>query len=158
MLLLSIVNAAQSIGSYSLSAEAFFSREPFFTWRKNNFVRVLVHGAKNRNEKLPDVPSIYQLMDKYKTPESGRRLATALMAAGEFHRPYMAPPNTPPEHVKILRDAFLKTAKDPGFLEDAKKKRLEIDPTSGEEVAALVREVMSQPPDVIERLKKLMGR
>jgi tripartite-type tricarboxylate transporter receptor subunit TctC len=142
----------------SLSAEAFFSREPFFTWRKNNFVRVLVHGAKNRNEKLPDVPSIYQLMDKYKTPESGRRLATALMAAGEFHRPYMAPPNTPPEHVKILRDAFLKTAKDPGFLEDAKKKRLEIDSTSGEEVAALVREVMSQPPDVIERLKKLMGR
>ena len=70
----------------SLSAEAFFSREPFFTWRKNNFVRVLVHGAKNRNEKLPDVPSIYQLMDRYKTPESGRRLATALMAAGEFHR------------------------------------------------------------------------
>lgn len=43
----------------SLSAEAFFSREPFFAWRKNNFVRVLVHGAKNRNEKLPDVPSIY---------------------------------------------------------------------------------------------------
>ena len=70
----------------------------------------------------------------------------------------MAPPNTPPEHVKILRDAFLKTAKDPGFLQDAKKKRLKIDPTSGEEVAALVTEVMSQPPDVIERLKKLMGR
>jgi tripartite-type tricarboxylate transporter receptor subunit TctC len=97
-------------------------------------------------------------MDKYKTAESGRRLATALMAAGEFHRPYLAPPNLRPEHVKTLREAFLKTAKDPALLEEAKKKKLDLDPSSGAEVESLVREVMSQPADVIERLKKLMGR
>jgi tripartite-type tricarboxylate transporter receptor subunit TctC len=142
----------------SLSSEAFFSREPFSTWRKNNFVRVLMHGARNSDERLPGVPSIYELMDKYKTAESGRRLATALMAAGEFHRPYLAPPNLRPEHVKILREAFLKTAKDPAFLEETKKKKLELDPSSGEEVETLVKEVMSQPADVVERLKKLMGR
>ena len=142
----------------SLSSEAFFSREPFFTWRKNNFVRVLMHGAKNSDERLPGVPSIYELMDKYKTAESGRRLATALMAAGEFHRPYLAPPNLRPEHVKTLREAFLKTAKDPAFLEETKKKKLDLDPSSGEEVETLVKEVMSQPADVVERLKKLMGR
>lgn len=48
--------------------------------------------------------------------------------------------------------------KDPEFLAETKKKRLDIDPTSGEEVEALTKEVMNQPPEVIERLKKMMGQ
>jgi tripartite-type tricarboxylate transporter receptor subunit TctC len=142
----------------SLSSEAFFSREPFFTWRKKGFVRLLVYGGKGRDEKLPDTPTIYELMDKYKAPELGRRLATALLASGEFHRPYMTPPKSRPEVVKMLRDAFTKTMSDPEFLAEAKKKKLDVDPTSGEEVQALVKDVMSQPKDVIERLKTLMGK
>jgi len=97
-------------------------------------------------------------MDKYKAPESGRRLATALLASGDFHRPYLGPPNMRPEQVKALRDAFSKTVKDPAFLAETKNKKLDIDPSSGEEVEALTKEVMSQPPEVIERLKKLMGK
>jgi len=108
-------------------------------------------------QNMPDAPTVYELLDKYKTPELGRRLATALLAPGEFHRPYVGPPNLRPEHVKMLREAFGKTMKDPGFLAEASKKRLDINPTSGAEVEALVREVMSQPKDVIERLKVLMG-
>jgi tripartite-type tricarboxylate transporter receptor subunit TctC len=142
----------------SLSAEAFFSREPFHTWRKKGFVRVLAYGGKSRGEKLPDAPTVYELLDKYNTPELGRRLATALLAAGEFHRPYIGPPNLRPEHVKMLREAFDKTMKDPGFLAEAAKKKLDIDPTTGAEVEVLIKEVMSQPKDVIERLKVLMGR
>ena len=142
----------------SLSSEAFFSREPFFTWRKKGFVRLLVYGGKSRDEKLTDTPTIYELMDKYKVPELGRRLATALLASGEFHRPYMTPPKTRPEVVKMLRDAFTKTMNDPEFLAEAKKKKLDVDPTSGEEVQALVKDVMNQPKDVIERLNTLMGK
>jgi tripartite-type tricarboxylate transporter receptor subunit TctC len=142
----------------SLSSEAYFSREPFHTWRKNGFSRELVQGGRSRDEKLPNVPTIFELMDKYKTPELGRRLAAALLASGDFHRPYLAPPNIRPELVKMLREAFNKTVKDPEFLAEAKKKRLDINPTTGEEVEALVKEVMNQPKDVIERLKKLMGK
>jgi tripartite-type tricarboxylate transporter receptor subunit TctC len=142
----------------SLSSEAFFSREPFHTWRKNNFARVLVQGGSKRDERLADVPTLYEVMDKYKTPESGRRLATALLASGDFHRPYLGPPNIRPEHVKILREAFVKTLRDPALLAEAKNRKLDIDPSSGEEVEALTKEVMSQPPEVIERLKKLMGK
>ena len=80
----------------SLSTEAYFSREPFLTWRKNGFSRELVQGGRVRIEKLANMPTIYELMDKYKTPEQGRRLATALLASGEFHRPYMAPPKMRP--------------------------------------------------------------
>jgi tripartite-type tricarboxylate transporter receptor subunit TctC len=142
----------------SLSSEAYFSREPFHTWRKNNFARVLAQGGKRRDERLPDAPTIHELMDKYKAPESGRRLATALLASGDFHRPYLGPPNMRSEHVKVLREAFTKTMKDPAFLAETKNKKLDIDPSSGEEVEALAKEVMSQPPEVIERLKKLMGK
>jgi len=142
----------------SLSTEAYFSREPFLTWRKNGFSRELVQGGRARIEKLANVPTIYELLDKYKTPEPGRRLATALLASGEFHRPYMAPPKMPAEVVKTLRDAFNKTMKDPEFLAETKKKRLDIDATTGEEVEALTKEAMSQSPQVIDRLKKMMGR
>ena len=141
----------------SLSTEAYFSREPFHTWRKNGFARELAQGGKARLEKLATVPTIYELMDKYKTPESGRRLATALLASGEFHRPYLAPPNMRPEVIRTLREAFNKTMKDPDFIAEAKKKRLDLDPTTGDEVQAIAGEVLAQPKDVIERLKKLMG-
>jgi tripartite-type tricarboxylate transporter receptor subunit TctC len=141
----------------SLSSEAYFSREPFLSWRKRGFTRELVQGGRSRDERMPTVPTIYELMDKYNTSEPARRLATALLASGDFHRPYLAPPKLRPEHVKILREAFNKTMKDPEFLAEAKKKRLDMNPTSGEEVEALTKEVMSQPPEVIERLKKLMG-
>lgn len=140
----------------SLSTEAYFSREPFLSWRKTGFSRELVQGGRTRIEKLPNTPTVFELMDKYKTPEEGRRLAAALLASGEFHRPYLAPPHMRPEHVKILREAFNRTMKDPEFLAETKRKRLDIDPTTGEEVEALAKEVMSQPKEVVDRLKKLM--
>lgn len=140
----------------SLSTEAYFSREPFLSWRKKGFSRELAQGGRSRIEKLPNTPTVFELMDKYKTPEPGRRLAAALLASGEFHRPYLAPPNMRPEHVKILRDAFNKTMKDAEFLAETKRKRLDMDPTTGEEVEALAKEVMSQPQEVVDKLKKLM--
>jgi tripartite-type tricarboxylate transporter receptor subunit TctC len=142
----------------SLSTEAYFSREPFHTWRKNGFSRELVQGGRTRIETLASVPTIYELMDKYKTPDTGRRLASTLLASGDFHRPYLAPPKIRPELVRTLREAFAKTMKDPDFLAETKKKKLDIDPTTGEEVEALTKEVMSQPKDVVERLKKMMGK
>jgi tripartite-type tricarboxylate transporter receptor subunit TctC len=142
----------------SLSTEAYFSREPFHTWRKNGFTRELVQGGRARLEKLANVPTIYELMDKYRTPEVGRRLATALLASGEFHRPFMAPPKMRPEVVKTLRDGFSKTMKDAEFIAEAKRKKLDLDPTTGEEVQGLATDAMAQPKDVIERLKKMMGK
>jgi hypothetical protein len=46
--------------------------------------------------------------------------------------------------------------KDPEFLAETKRKKLDMDPTTGEEVEALTKDVMSQPNEVIERLKKMM--
>jgi tripartite-type tricarboxylate transporter receptor subunit TctC len=97
-------------------------------------------------------------MDEYKTPEDTRKLAGLALASGEFGRPIIATPGIPAERAKILRDAFAKTLKDPDLLAEAKKKLLEIDPTAGEELVPLAKEVMSANKDLIARLEKLLGK
>ena len=136
---------------------AFFAREPFHTWRKNGFVRVLIQTGKKRDTNLPDVPSLHELMDQYKTTDSSRRLANVILAANEIGRPIIGTPGIPAERVKILRDAFSKAVNDRELLEEAKKKRLELDPVSGEELQTLASEIVAQPPEVVERMKKLLG-
>ncbi|MGH7927136.1 MAG: hypothetical protein ACREQV_05025, partial [Candidatus Binatia bacterium] len=137
---------------------AFFAREPFHTWRKKNFVRVLMQTGRKRDQRLKDVPTIYELMDQYKTTPAGRSLATLVLAAGDFGRPYVLPPNTPADRVKIIREAFQKTLSDEAALADAKKKKLEIDPSSSDELEKLAKEVTSQPPEITKKVTQLLHK
>jgi tripartite-type tricarboxylate transporter receptor subunit TctC len=141
-----------------ISVETLFGREPLISWFKNGFVRILVQTGKKRDPRLADVPTIWELMNEYKTPESGRRLATIILAVGAFGRPYVSTPALPPERAKMLQTAFNKTLADPDFQAQAKERKLDIDPISGEELAKLAGEVISQPPDVIERMKRLLEK
>ncbi len=141
----------------AFTVNAFFAREPFITWRKKNFVRVMYQTGSKRDPRLKDVVLFNELMDKYKTPEDVRRLAKVVVAADEFGRPIVFPPGVPADRVKIIRDAFNKTIHDPALLAEAEKRRLDIDPASGEELDTLAKEVMTAPPDVVEKVKKLIG-
>lgn len=142
----------------SLSISTFYGREPFLSWMKKGFVRVLIQTAKKRDKRAPDVPTIYELMDEYKTPEPIRRLVTVVLAPAAFGRPLIAPPGIPPDRLKILREAWGQSLKEPDLLEEMKKRRWILDPLSGEELEALAKEVMSQPPETIERMEKLLGK
>jgi len=137
---------------------AYFAREPFITWRKKGFAHVLFQTGQKRDQRVKDAPTIYELMDKYKTSDGPRRLAKVILASGEFGRPLVTPPGTPPDRLKILRDAFNKSISDPAIKADAEKRRLELDPSTGEELEALAKEVMSAPPDVVQRVQKLLGK
>ncbi|HEU4341086.1 MAG TPA: tripartite tricarboxylate transporter substrate-binding protein [Candidatus Binatia bacterium] len=136
----------------------FFAREPFHTWRKKNFVRILTQTGKQRDARLGDVPTVHELMDTYKTPESTRRLASLMLASGDFGRPIIATPGIPADRVKMLREAFAKTVRDPEFLAEAKKKRLEVDPMAGEDIEALAKEVIAADKNVVDRMEKLLGK
>jgi tripartite-type tricarboxylate transporter receptor subunit TctC len=136
---------------------AYFAREPFISWRKRNFVNVLIQTGNKRDARLKDTPTIYEFMDKYKTSESGRSLAKLILAAGDFGRPLVTPPGVPADRLKILRDAFNKSVNDPSLLSEAEKRRLEMDPGTGEELESLGKEVMTVSPEVIERMRKLLG-
>ena len=97
-------------------------------------------------------------MDEHKTPETGVRLATIILAVGAFGRPYVSSPGLPPERAKIIQAAFKKTITDPDFQAQAKERRLDIDPVGGDELATLAREVIAQPTDVVERMKRLLEK
>ncbi|HET7008419.1 MAG TPA: tripartite tricarboxylate transporter substrate-binding protein [Candidatus Binatia bacterium] len=136
---------------------AFFGREPGKTWAKNGFVRFLVQTGDKRNHRLPDTPTIWELMDHEKGMDAKKRLARVVLGPGAFGRPILATPGIPPDRVKLLRDAYLNMLKDPEFAAEAKKRQWEIAPVSGERLEALAKEVINQPPDIIERMKKVMG-
>ena len=138
------------------SVSGFTGFGAFKDWRQSHSARVLVQTGRKRDAKLPDVPTVYQLMDEFKTPESGRRLATVLLSPGEFGWPMVAPPGIPADRGKALRAAFTKAMSDPEFIAEAKKRQLDLDPSTGEALEALAQEVTAQPPAVIERMKKLL--
>jgi tripartite-type tricarboxylate transporter receptor subunit TctC len=138
------------------TTSAFFGREPGRTWAKTGFVRILVIGGSKRDPRAPDVPTIWEVMEKHKTPESGKRLATVLLSPGPFGRPIVGGPAIPADRVKILRDSFLKVMKDPELLAEAEKRSWEPDPVSGEKLQALAREVVNQPPEVIKRMNAVL--
>jgi tripartite-type tricarboxylate transporter receptor subunit TctC len=132
-----------------------FSREPFLSWDKKGFDRHLLQAGNKRDARLPEVPTVFELMDRYKTSDVGRRLARVVLAGDELGRPMVAPPGVPADRVKILRDAYTKALKDADLIAEVTKSRLDMEPSTGEEIQALYKELMDQPREVVERVRKL---
>jgi tripartite-type tricarboxylate transporter receptor subunit TctC len=139
------------------STSAHFGREPFDSWHKKNFDRHIVQTSRKRDSRAADVPTTHEIFDQYKVPASSRRVAQVVLAAGDFGRPVIVTPGTPAERVKILREAFQKTLNDSEVLAEAKKARMDMEPTSGEDLESLAKEIFDSPPDVLERVKKILG-
>jgi tripartite-type tricarboxylate transporter receptor subunit TctC len=97
-------------------------------------------------------------MDQYKTSEAGRSLAKLVLAGGDFGRPYVMPPNTPAERLKTIREAFESVLKDESAVADARKKKLELDPTTGDDLNKLAEEVISQPGEIVAKMKSLLEK
>ena len=142
----------------SLSIDPFFGREPFGSWRKKGFVRLLIQTGSKRDPRAPDVPTLHELMDKYKPPEASRRVVEVLLGVGEFGSPLFVSPGSPADRVRILREAHAKAMKDPNLVDDAKKGKMDMAPSTGEELESLTQKIMAQPSDVIERAKKILGQ
>jgi tripartite-type tricarboxylate transporter receptor subunit TctC len=143
----------------AITIAAFFARQPFINWHKSGFVRILIQTSRKRNPIIPDVPTLFEFMDKQKVADSHRRLAIVALGSGGFGAwPIVSTPGLSPETTKVLREAYAKTLQEPEFLAEAKKRGWELKPTTGEELATLAKEVIDQPPDVVARLKKLLGK
>lgn len=138
-----------------LTISTYYGREPFLTWLKSKFVRFLAQSGRKRDPRVGDAPTIYELMDEFKTPATKRRVAEAMLLGGEWARPLMAPPGTPADRVTVLRAAYEKVTKDPDLLTEAKKMRIDVTPVTGEKLQSMAKEVMVQPPEVIAQIKKL---
>ena len=136
-----------------------FGREPYLTWHKNNFITQLVQTGSERDSRMKDVPTLNDVMEKYKTPAGVRAIAKVIFASGDFGRPLGVGPGVPADRVKILRTAYAKALQDPGLMADAEKGRMTpVIPSSGEKVQALARFVSNQPQEVVDGVKAILGR
>jgi hypothetical protein len=133
-----------------------FGREPFDTWHKKAFDRHILQSGPKRDPRMGDAPTLFELMEQYKTADVMRAVTRIVLASGEFGRPMVAGPGNPPERVKMLRDAYARAMKDPGLIEEARKGQMDMEHTPGEDLQALMKELMNQPRDVIERVKKVL--
>jgi tripartite-type tricarboxylate transporter receptor subunit TctC len=132
-----------------------FAREPYFTWHKSGFDRHIVQTGAQRDPRLAEAPTLNDLMEKKATPALSRNVAKALLVSATLGRPLIGTPGIPADRVKTLREAYLKAFKDPQVVEEAKKSRLDLETLAGADVEAQIREVMNQPKEVVERVKKL---
>ena len=116
-------------------------------WVKDGTIKLLVQLSLEKHADLPDVPLI---MDFIKTAEQ-RAILRLVFARQVMGRPFLAPPGVPAERLAVLRRAFMETMKDPAFLAEAEKIKLEITPVDGEAVQRLVAEIYATPREIVRQ-------
>ncbi len=120
-------------------------------WLATKKVRVLFQGGSEPNPHV-DAPFV---LDLAKTDE--QKVAIRFLYAGQgVGRPFVAPPNLPADKLKMLRDAFDKTMKDPDFIADAKRQKLDVEPKDGAHLEQLIRDIYATPRPIIEKIGKLI--
>lgn len=139
------------------TASAYVSREPTRSWIKNGFIRALVQSGATRYAKLADVPTLHELLETHKAPDATKRVAKVILASGDLGRPFIAHPGTSPDRVTLLRSAFITAMTDPDLLAGAKKRGWDIEPLGGEDLEKIAKEIIVQPPEVVERVKKMLA-
>ena len=112
----------------------------------------IVQIGLKREKELPNVP----LMQDLTNDKENKKILEFLSVGGAIGRSVIAAPETPMDRVKALRIAFNKTMKDPGFLADAKKRRANIQPTTGEELDALTKKVLATDKDLQRKARNIM--
>jgi len=121
-------------------------------WIAEKKIKVLAQWALRRNPELPDVPMVLDLAKN----DTERQALLLALARLEFGRPFFVPPGVPAARVDALRRAFDATMKNREFLAEAEKLKNDIDPLTGEQVAALVEQVMRTAPETAARVRSAM--
>jgi tripartite-type tricarboxylate transporter receptor subunit TctC len=126
------------------------------TWpnelQSGDLMVVLQTTAKSHPE-LANVP----LSISYAKTDEARKLIQALIhSVGPAARPYVLPPGTPKDRTTILQKAFMDVMKDPEFLADAKKAKLDINPLDGAELERNVREIFKLDKALIPKAKEIL--
>jgi tripartite-type tricarboxylate transporter receptor subunit TctC len=119
-------------------------------WIAEKKINVLLQTGLTKEKDLLDVPL---LLDLAKTPEE-KAIFRFVSSDSAIGFPVTAPPGIPADRLAALRKAFSDTMKDPEFLKIATERKLEIEPSSGEEVKKVVEDLISTPKDVIAKIKK----
>jgi len=123
-------------------------------WVRNKTVNILLQANLEPETELTrlGVPPVW----KYIKSEDDRKAVELVIGQQVFGRPYVTPPGVPAEQVRILRAAFAATMADKDFLADADKTRIDVVPSTGEQVQQLIDRIYATPKAIVERAKELV--
>jgi tripartite-type tricarboxylate transporter receptor subunit TctC len=126
------------------------------TWRKGIETGEVAVVLQTAPQPAPDIPSVPLAMNFAKTDEARQLIKVGIQDAGAITRPFVVTPGTPQDRVHLLRKAFLDTLKDPEFLTEAQKTKLDVEPMSGEELERTVRGLFKLEPAFVAKLKDIL--
>ena len=122
-------------------------------WLKENKVNLLAQFALSKHPDLPNVPLIIDLARN----DEERQILKLVFARQSLGRPFVGPPGIPADRLAALRHGFEETMKDPDFLAEANKLKLEVNPLTGAQVEELVKQVYTEtPPAIAKRAAALL--
>ena len=121
-------------------------------WIAEKKLNVLVHISDQKAPELAHVPMITDFANDHQNQVL--RLVTSRQVMG---RPFAAPPGVPDDRKQALRAAFDATLKDPAFLDEANKLKLEVNPVPGADVDKLLSEIYRTPKDTVEEARKAIA-
>lgn len=122
-------------------------------WLEKGLVRTIIQLGLEKEAELGDAPWV---MDLAKSPED-RQLLALVVSSTVMGRPLLAPPGIPEDRKHALRAALAATVKDPLFLADAEKSRIEISPVSGADIEKFVAQAYATPQPIVERAKAILA-
>ena len=115
--------------------------------------KVLIQMLPKKHPDLPDVPNA---LDLAKTDDARQLIKIGIIDPATMVRALTLPPATPKDKVKILRDAFMATMKDPKFLAEAKTAQLDLNPMPGQEVEKIVQGFFTLQPSAVAKLRDVV--
>jgi tripartite-type tricarboxylate transporter receptor subunit TctC len=125
-------------------------------WRdeyKSGAFRPIIQTGGGKHPLLAGLPHV----SDYAKSEADRQVFRLIFGTHELGRLYLAPPAVPIARRDALRTAFTRTVKDPAFLADAAKTRIDVSPMTGMEVESFMTRVLTSPTAVVERAKQAMS-
>lgn len=123
-------------------------------WLRDNKVNVLLQTGL---DKAPDLPNVPRLVDLARNDEE-RQILELFSQPEKVGRSLTAPPGLPPGRVAQLRSAFAATLKDPAFLADAARMRVDLSPLPGEELQAIIEKSFDYSPAIVAKAEALVRK
>jgi len=132
------------------SLDSVISKKP--DWIATKKINVLFYGGAKPTTDLHGAPFVIDLARNAQETQ-----ALEFVYAGQgIGRPFVAPPELPAATLKMLRDAFNATMKDPDFVADTKRQKLGLEPENGEHLEALIKKIYATPKSVVDKVSELI--
>ena len=115
-----------------------------------------VYVAMGRATRHPDFPNVPTARELAKS-DKDRQLIEVLDLPYLLSRPFAAPPGVPADRAAALQKAFMETHKDPDYLKEAARMKIDVSPIDGNEVLRMIQQIAKTPEDQLKRIEKLVA-